>query len=146
MIIGSLDYITKRLQWIEHRMYLWLYLVFGYLKTAKLTDQAFSKEVVENIPVTFNDAYEKILKRCKDSQSAKKIFKTLLAAHRTLTIEETQLAFKTNETSISRSNIDLEDVDQFERRLQDIYGLFISIHIRKVYFIHQSAREFLLKI
>lgn len=146
MSIGSLDYITKRLQRIEHRTYLWLYLVFRYLETAKLTDKAFSKEVVENIPVTFNDAYEKILKRCEDGQSAKKIFKILLAAHRTLTIEEIQLAFEIDETSISQSDIDLENLDQFERRLRNICGLFISIHIRKVYFIHQSARELLLKI
>lgn len=136
MTIGSLDYITKRLQQIEHCMYLWLYLVFDYLETAKLTDQVFSKEVVENIPVIFNDTNEKILKRCKDGQSRKKIFKILLAARRTLTIKEIQLAFEIDETSISRFDIDLEDVDQFECRLQDISGLFVLIHIRKVYFIH----------
>ena len=145
MTIGSLDYITKRLQQIEHRTYLWLHLVFGYLKTAKLTDKTVKEKIIENIPVTFNDAYEKILKKCEDGQSANKIFKILLAAGRTLTIEEMQLAFEIDETSVSLSDIDLEGVNQFARRLRDICGLFISIHIGKVYFIHQTARQFLLR-
>ncbi|KAL3965725.1 hypothetical protein ACCO45_000033 [Purpureocillium lilacinum] len=39
--------------------------------------------------------------------------------------------------------IDLEDEKHFQSRLRSWCGLFVSIHRGKIYFLHQTAREFL---
>ncbi|KAH7114778.1 ankyrin repeat-containing domain protein [Dactylonectria estremocensis] len=39
---------------------------------------------------------------------------------------------------------DLEDEEDFKMRLRSWCGLFVSIHHGKIYFFHQTAREFLL--
>ena len=51
-----------------------------------------------------------------------------------------------NITSTARSfgDIDLEDEEDFKTRLRSWCGLFVPIHGGKVYFLHQTAREFLL--
>ena len=45
--------------------------------------------------------------------------------------------------SISQEGLDLEPDADFEKRLRELCGLFISIYHGKVYFLHQTAREFL---
>jgi len=144
---GSLEYLEKRLVQIEHRTYLWLYLVFGYLENhlIKWTEKAMKKEVFDNVPVSFDNAYEKILEKSRDKEKAMKVFKILLTAYRPLTVEEMQIAFEIDRTSISLFDLDLEDVNQFEKSLREYCGLFVSITSGKVYFLHQTAREFLLK-
>ena len=143
---GSLDYLEKRLMQIEHRTYLWLYLVFGYLENhlVKWTEKAMQKEVFDNVPVSFDNAYERILEKSRDKEKAMKIFNILLTAFRPLTLGEMQIAFEIDRTSSSLSDLDLEDVDQFEKSLREYCGLFVSINSGKVYFLHQTAREFLL--
>lgn len=141
---GSLDFLKQRLLQIEHRTYLWLYLVFSRLENEKLTDKSFQKNVIDNVPANFDDAYEKIFTRSTNKEGAMQMFKILLASFRPLTVEELQLAFETDRTSSSFSDIDLDDVSQFCKRLRDYCGLFVSINNRKVYFLHQTAREFLI--
>ncbi|KAM9873437.1 Ankyrin repeat domain-containing protein 50-like protein 3 [Verticillium dahliae] len=41
-------------------------------------------------------------------------------------------------------DLDLEDDEDFKTRLRSWCGLFISIHQGSIYFLHQTAREFLL--
>jgi hypothetical protein len=41
-------------------------------------------------------------------------------------------------------DIDLEKNKDFRVHLRTIYGLFVTIHYNKIYFLHQIAREFLL--
>nr|CEG03507.1 unnamed protein product [Fusarium acuminatum CS5907] len=47
-------------------------------------------------------------------------------------------------TSQSIYDLDLEDDEGFKRRLRSWCGLFVSIHQGSIYFLHQTAREFLL--
>lgn len=50
----------------------------------------------------------------------------------------------TEYTTKSLTSLDIEDEDDFISRLRSWCGLFISIHQGMVYFLHQTAREFLL--
>ncbi|KAJ9302154.1 hypothetical protein DTO271G3_1020 [Paecilomyces variotii] len=143
---GSIEYLEKRLTGIKHRTYLWLYLVFDYLENemVKLTEKEMQKKVFDNVPVSFDDAYEKILEKSRDKDRALKIFKILLAAYRPLTAGEIQIALETDRSSSSLRDPDLEPVDEFQESLREYCGLFVSIDDGMVYFLHQTAREFLL--
>lgn len=141
---GTLDFLKQRLLQIEHRTYLWMYLVFGHLEKEKLTDRSFQKNIIENVPKNFDEAYEKILSRSTNKRHAVRIFKILLAAFRPLTLGELQLAFEIDRTSSSLSDLDLDDASQFYNRLRDYCGLFVSTQNEKVYFLHQTTREFII--
>ncbi|KAH7116427.1 hypothetical protein EDB81DRAFT_248197 [Dactylonectria macrodidyma] len=47
-------------------------------------------------------------------------------------------------TSQSIHDLDLENDEHFKTRLRSWCGLFVSIHQGSIYFLHQTAREFLL--
>ncbi|KAK1775474.1 putative ankyrin repeat protein [Copromyces sp. CBS 386.78] len=129
---------------IEHRTYLWIYLVFDYLEDANL--KKTPKGVVDamkNLPRNVNEAYERILSRSRDQAMARKALYIILAAYRPLTVSEMNIAVNIDPTLESLEELDEDDVD-FEKRLRSSCGLFISVHHGNVYFLHQTAREFLL--
>ncbi|KAL1885699.1 hypothetical protein Plec18167_001194 [Paecilomyces lecythidis] len=142
----TIDSLEKRLMGIKHRTYLWLYLVFDYLENelVKLTEKEVQKKVFDSVPISFDDAYEKILQKSKDKERALKVFKILLAAYRPLTVGEMQIALETDRAASSLEDLDLESADAFKRNLREYCGLFVSIDNGMVYFLHQTAREFLL--
>ncbi|KAK5637085.1 hypothetical protein RRF57_012797 [Xylaria bambusicola] len=142
------NHLAKRLLEISHRTYLWVYLVFDSLekedfkKTQKGVDAA-----VAMLPKDINQAYEKILSKCKgDKVIVRKALSIILAASRPLTLVEMNVALEMDYTYKSIHDLDLEEEADFKSRLRSWCGLFISIHHGRVYFLHQTAREFLLGI
>ncbi|KAL7924341.1 hypothetical protein ACQKWADRAFT_267042 [Trichoderma austrokoningii] len=143
----SKDYLKTRLQETPHRTYLWVYLMFDYLEKEgfKKTPKGI-KSVIDTLPKTVNEAYEQILKKSKQDQEVQKALSIILAARRPLTLSEMNIAMSIRHDGTTQTfhNLDLEDESDFELRLRSWCGLFISIHHGKVYFLHQTAREFLL--
>ena len=130
---------------ISHRTYLWVYLVFdnlnatGFTKTATGVDSA-----IGTLPKTVNDAYEQILSKSKEPLLARRALSIILAASRPLSLSEMNIAVNIQQTSRSIHELDLEVGRDFEQSLRRWCGLFVSIHHGKIYFLHQTAREFLL--
>jgi hypothetical protein len=54
------------------------------------------------------------------------------------------LALEIDRTTRSIQDLDLKREENFKSRLRSWCGLFVSVHHGKVYFLHQTAREFLL--
>lgn len=80
---------------------------------------------------------------------AQKTLSIILAASRPLTLAEMNVALSVNRPSDSKDNpdmwrLELESEDDFRETLRRVCGLFVSIYHDKVYFLHQTAREFLL--
>ncbi|KAF2626358.1 hypothetical protein BU25DRAFT_432165 [Macroventuria anomochaeta] len=130
---------------VEHRTYLWVYLVFEYLKTEgfKKTIKGI-KSATESLPRSVNKAYEKILTKSKDQPIVRKALAIILAANRPLTLSELNVAMEIDETTRSLHDLDLEREEDFKARLRSWCGLFVSVYHSKVHFLHQTAREFLL--
>jgi len=139
------DHLADRLLKITHRTYLWVYLVFDYLqkedfkKTPKGVDSS-----ITTLPESVNQAYEQILKKSKEHRIVQKALCIILAAARPLTLSEMNVAMNIDSTSESLHDLDLEEEADFKSRLRSWCGLFISIHHGRIYFLHQTAREFLL--
>lgn len=74
----------------------------------------------------------------------RKALSIMLLATRPLTLSEMNVAVNIDATSESVLDIDLEDENDFKTRFKSWCGLFISIHQGKLYFLHQTAQEFLL--
>jgi len=138
------SHLEQRLLEIPHRTYLWVYLVFddlesdGFRKTNRGIDLAIS-----TLPESVNGAYEKILSRSRDRKMVRKALSIVLAATRPLTLAEMNIAVNID-ASLRLEDLDLERQEDFQGTLRHWCGLFISVYHGKVYFLHQTAREFLL--
>ncbi|KAH8123061.1 ankyrin repeat-containing domain protein [Trichoderma asperelloides] len=92
------------------------------IKIFKATEKGI-ESTIATLPSSINEAYERILNRSKESLTVQKI---LIKASQTI------------------YDLDLEDKELFKARARSLCGLFISVHHDKIYFLHQTAREFLL--
>ena len=129
---------------VTHRTYLWVYLVFEYLEH-EVFDTRLDRitATVAKLPRGIDDAYEKILSKSNEDPMVRKALSIIFAANRPLTLEELNIAVELNEKSRSFHDLNLEDETAFKERLRNWCGLFVSVHGGKVYFLHQTAREFL---
>jgi ankyrin repeat protein len=130
---------------IEHRTYLWVHLVFDHLETEgfKKTRRGIQL-ALETLPMSVNQAYEKILTKSKDPLMVRKALAIILAANRPLTLSELNVAIEIDETTQSAHDLELEGEEDFKSRLRSWCGLFVVVHHDKIFFLHQTAREFLL--
>ena len=140
------NYLRQRLLRIPHRTYLWVSLVFddlgqGFKKTERGIDA-----VIKALPETVDQAYEKILSRSKDEHKVRQTLSIILAAARPLTLREMNVAvnIESSPRSMCEEDLDLEEEEYFKDNLRSWCGLFVSIYDGKVYFLHQTAREFLI--
>ena len=102
------------------------------------------------IPQSVDEAYEKILsqvpKGSRQEDIARKILQIIVAAQRPLTTAEMAMALgiATSPQTQTAAEAGLES-SQIDRKLRRLCGLFVFINNSKIYLIHQTAREFLLK-
>lgn len=139
------SHLEKILQETTHRTYLWVYFVFDELenKTFKKTQKGV-ESTITTLPKSINEAYEQILNKSENHEMARKALSIMLAASRPLALSEMNVAMNMDNTLRSFRDLDLEDEEDFKSRLRSLCGLFVSIHHGKIYFLHQTAREFLL--
>ncbi|KAM0510858.1 hypothetical protein ACHAPE_010484, partial [Trichoderma viride] len=138
------DHLTRRLQGITHRTYLWVYLIFKHLEEMSFRKTRRGiKSTIATLPNSINEAYERILSKTKERPTVQKALSILLAAHRPLTLAEMNIAVNLVKTAQNTYDLDLEDAESFKLRIRSQCGLFVAIHHDKVYFLHQTAREYL---
>ena len=96
-------------------------------------------------PSNVEQAYEKILNRSPEPMKTKRVLHILLAVKRPLSVEEASILLSL--TGDQKHSRDLEDYveppERFRDSIRDLCGLFVTIQDNRVYFLHQTAREFL---
>ncbi|KAL6828936.1 ankyrin repeat-containing domain protein [Trichoderma sp. SZMC 28015] len=139
------NYLEFRLGNTPHRTYLWVFLIFDYLdKEIFKKTQKEVESIITTLPKSINEAYEQILNKSKDHPMVQKALSIILVANRPLTLSEMNVAVSMDDTIHSFKDLDLEQERSFESRLRTWCGLFITIYHGKIYFLHQTARDFLL--
>ena len=139
------SHLERRLLEVPHRTYLWVHLVFDYLKEGfKKTEKAVDT-IISTLPESVNAAYEKILSKSKENNKVQKTLSIILAATRPLTLKEMNIAINVDPSirSTSKGDLDIESDEDFKITLRNWCGLFISVYNNQVHFLHQTAREFL---
>lgn len=149
--VKILNYLEKRLQETTHRTYLWVHLMFNYLEgnTTFITTQEEMELAIKRHPKSVAEAYEKILNKSENEYMVRRALSIILTASRPLTLSEMNIAMNINDTAQDDTtntfdDLNSEDQSNFKSRLRSLCGLFISIDHGKVYFLHESAREYLL--
>lgn len=108
--------------------------------------------ILADIPHTLSEQFDKMLSKSLDQQHARRLFCMILAARRTIKIEEFKVIYSLTEPTDPRfgpaqSYDDLElppDDEEFKQIVRSRCGLFITFVRNSVYLFHQTAREHLL--
>ncbi|KAF0324234.1 nacht and ankyrin domain protein [Colletotrichum asianum] len=141
--------ISKRLKAMENRTYLWLHLTLSIIdkKRSAYCKPSSVQTLLSSLPSSVFDAYEKILSHSRDKKQARNLLNIILAATQPLTLDEINWAL-TLQAKDFMDQKELEDDvwprDGFKMTVKNLCGLFVSVVDKKVSFIHQTAREFLM--
>ena len=136
--------ILKRLLNTNNRTYLWVALIFPELEENVGLHERKLLKLIETIPRTVDEAYEKILAQSSNIMLARKLLHIVVAAVRPLTVKEINIALAIQDTHKCLDDCDLEPEPSFRYTVRKICGLFVNIQDSKVYLIHQTAKEFLI--
>ncbi len=138
------DHLTKRLLNTENRTYLWLRLIWEIIEKNLSGTITAMNRLIDKLPSDIHDSYETLLRKCPDAPFAKRVLQVLLVAYRPLTLEEIDHAININEQTSSYADLELEGSTHLYDTLPSRCGLMVSIVESKVYFLHQTVKEFLL--
>ncbi|KAL9040923.1 MAG: hypothetical protein Q9214_004294, partial [Letrouitia sp. 1 TL-2023] len=139
------NYLKKRLHGIEHRTYLWLHLLWKIIRDTLSGTKSEMDRLIDNLPNGIQESYEILLEKCPDRDFARRLLQIVLVAARPLTLEEVDVALHVNKQTLSYTELDREGTDRLRDTLPSRCGLMVSVVEDKVYFIHQTVKEFLLK-
>ncbi|KAH8879534.1 hypothetical protein GQ53DRAFT_853627 [Thozetella sp. PMI_491] len=141
-----LNYLKSR----RNSTYLWLHLIFDMIEKSdgeydRLSDV---EGLLSSLPFQMSDVYEKILSRTKHPERTKILLEIVLAAERPLTLDEANTALiSAVEKQGFPSHHDLKlnqwPKKTFRNTVSGLCGLFISVYDSRLFFIHETAREFL---
>ncbi|KAI0439843.1 hypothetical protein F4803DRAFT_529470 [Xylaria telfairii] len=140
------DYLATRLLDIPSPTYLWVYLVFEYLAAINLEIAPNEAEIViASLPESINEAYEQTLNKTENYLIVRKALCIILGASQPLTVLEMNVAMSVNKQCNSISDIELGDEKNFESHFEALLGSLVSIRHAKIYLIHHTMAEFIVK-
>jgi len=127
--------------------FLWVSLVLKMIEdSAEASEEALDR-IIKDLPDGLDGIYEKILQQSsgRKREKARVVLHTIVAAHRPLDIAELNIVI-----SLRPSDAVLEDFrsrlePNMERTLQMLCGPFLKINNSKIYLVHQTAKEFLVR-
>ncbi|SPO01018.1 uncharacterized protein DNG_03766 [Cephalotrichum gorgonifer] len=130
---------------VENRTYLWVHLIFPEIEKGSLLSQGKIRSEVRKIPRSVDEAYDRILSKSRDTKLAEKLLHIVVAATRPLNLQEMALALAIQPTHRSWGDLEQELVpeEQFPQEARQLCGLFVVVVDKKIYLLHQTAREFL---
>jgi hypothetical protein len=148
-----LDELIEHLKKMKNRTYLWLHLILDEIETSLESSPGKLDKLLKTIPPTVTAAYERILNRIPEKRKieAKRLLHIVVSAERPLTLRETNIALaiieknENGDKCDSESDLELDPPDAFITKVRNLCGLFINIIDSKVYLIHLTAREFLVR-
>ncbi|KAI3293870.1 hypothetical protein DTO002I6_4816 [Penicillium roqueforti] len=143
--------ISDQLNSMENRTYLWLHLTFDIIEHSRSEYGRLSdmKELFSGLPSKVSEAYEKILDRSGEKLQTENLLQIVLAASRPLSLDEANIALtmalrKGTFSSYDDLQKDLWPRNNFKGVVENLCGLFINVYDSKLFFIHQTARDFLI--
>ncbi|KAJ9607047.1 hypothetical protein H2200_008119 [Cladophialophora chaetospira] len=142
------DQLERNLLEMKHRTYLWLYLAIESIRKTYRNSLRLEEASMKSLPSSVEDAYEKILGRVDQEQrgNVKMILHIVVGARRPLHVEEMAIALGIATSSHSKSlHKSKLDPGRLENNVRDWCGLFVFIDHGRIFLIHQTAKEFLLK-
>ncbi|KAK6858193.1 hypothetical protein PG995_005892 [Apiospora arundinis] len=145
----EMRFLHQEITAISNRTYLWVHLIFPILEQDVFLSRAEMRARIHKLPRTVNEAYDRILRKSCDPDKARKILQIIVASDRPLSLTEMAAALALRgETHRCHRDLerDLSSPDGLRIAIRDTCGLFVVIQASGIYLLHQTAREFLLRL
>ncbi|KAH0538836.1 hypothetical protein FGG08_004612 [Glutinoglossum americanum] len=147
LLPGERELMREQLNPVPNRTYLWITLVFDGLmeKNSSITKKDIM-DLTKRLPQGVPDAYEKILTKSGDREGARMLLHLILGAKRALSLLEMSVALAFNGPQ-SWDDVAEESIreDRVHKTIRELCGLFVTVVDKRVYLLHQTAREFLVR-
>ncbi|KAH7125917.1 ankyrin repeat-containing domain protein [Dactylonectria macrodidyma] len=117
-----------------NQTYLWVYLTLESIENDISIDKAKIDDATSSLPDSVDEAYERILAKSIDHEQAKRMLHIIVAAVRPLTLAEMDLALATRTHHKSYRSLSARPEERFGR-----------ITDSRIYLLHQTAKEFLIR-
>ncbi|KAJ3959634.1 hypothetical protein N0V92_003725 [Colletotrichum tropicale] len=128
------------------RTFLWASLVLETISKLPSRKLSVVKSTLEVTPASLDQLYETALQGVEDRVATTKMLQIILAATRPLTLEEINLAMNISSTHETVQDL-LDDLEpDMEYTVKKLGGFFVRIMNSTVYLVHQTARDFLLRV
>lgn len=131
----------------EQRTYLWMKLVFDIMERIPWKSDSDWKKMITSPPRDVNDAYATLLQNVPESEKAyvKVLLQLMVVACRPLTLREMSIAIiaRDNPGADDEKALGLQPDHEFKDWILQTCGFFVTIYDNHLYFIHQTAKEFL---
>lgn len=137
----SLDKLANHLSYYAGTNFLWVTLVLDLIEESPRVSDKHIQKILSNSPDKLDDIYEQILSRSPDPAEAKRLLHMIAGATRPLTLRELNVALSISEEDTSASDIALEP--SIKNTVRELCGLFLHIAHETVYFVHQTAFDFI---
>lgn len=128
------------------KTFLWASLVLRILKETAESSKAELQRILEDIPEDLKAVYEKILRRIRRPDKAVRILQAVLIASEPLSLDELNVVMSIESEHHSFEHLVPHMSHSAKRTIKDQCGYFVKVIDKKVLFIHQTAREFLLHL
>ena len=131
---------------VEHRTYLWLYLILRVIEDDLIArNEDTIAKAIATISATLEEAYSEILNKSDKKGEARKLLHIVLSADRPLSLREVNIAMVIDVQCYFESDLEPElwQENECQSIVKNICGLFLRVVDDKVYLIHQTAREYL---
>lgn len=157
--VAQRERLRRSLHGKQNRTYLWVHLILDRLQKRlnDCLDDEQRDRLVNEPPQSLDGIYASMLKRDIAGEpsndhglrrkNARLLLQLIVAAKRPLTLLELLHAYHIHNDEVcaiwpaSRD----QDILQFHKQLRSIVNLFVIVHDEKVYLLHATAQEFLLK-
>lgn len=151
---STLQRIEKQLLQMEHRTCLWLQLAMDDIRIMLRDSLRPEDEMIRLIPSSVDAAYDKILNRAPPAKQVevKMILQIIVGARRPLKIEEMAVALGVGLKAASSADLRSAatsglKAEGFAEKIRHLCGLFVFIDkSKRIFLIHQTAREFLVNV
>lgn len=143
---GHQDKLRRRLQQVENRSYVWLYLAMNMIQNTYRDSPDPEQEPIENVPTSVEVAYEQLLRRIADGEKsvARRTLMIIVGVRRPLTTGEACLALGAAAAYLGGPPVIQElDTALFESQVREWFGPFVFIDRSRLFLIDQTAKDFL---
>jgi ankyrin repeat protein len=137
----------ERLNAVPNRTYLWINLVFeGLMNKRDGITKRDIMDLTDKLPQSVDDAYEKMLNTSSNREKSKRLLHLVLGAKRPLILSEMSVALAfTGQQSCDYMASEIIPENRMKVDMRDMCGLFVVVVDKRIYLLHQTAREFLVR-
>ncbi len=142
------EYLENALYSKADGTFLWVTLVLHHLEKSFLASQKDFKRIIEELPNTLSATYEKLLGDIPMQYQplAAKLLHFLIASSRPLTLDEMRILVAIQGSHHNMADVEEETQPNIQETLEGVLGSLVRIWDRRIYFVHQSFKEYLLTL